>query len=73
VLHLLVNAYSLLVLVAVILSWIQVAADNPVRRVTDALVEPVLRRIRKVLPDLGGLDFSPWVLLIGLQLMGRLL
>jgi len=73
VLALLLDAYSLLVLVTVILSWIQVSPDNPIRRVTDRVVEPVLVAIRKVLPTLGGLDFSPWVLLIGLRLLRRLL
>ena len=70
---LLINAYSVLVLVAVVLSWIRVAPDNPVKRVTDVAVEPVLTRIRKVLPDIGGIDFSPWLLLIGLHLLKRLL
>jgi YggT family protein len=73
VLSLLIDGYSLLVLAAVILSWIQVSPTNPIKKVTDATVEPVLGQIRKVLPDLGGFDFSPWVLLIGLRLLQRLL
>ena len=72
VLTLLIDGYSLLVLVAVILSWVQVSPDNPIKKITDAAVEPVLAQIRKVLPDLGGIDFSPWVLLIGLHLLKRL-
>ena len=72
VLRLLIDGYSLLVLVAVILSWVNVSPTNPLKRVTDVTVEPVLDKIRKVLPDLGGIDFSPWVLLIGLRLLQRL-
>ena len=72
-LHLLINGYSLLVLIAVVLSWVRVAPDHPLRQVTDRTVEPVLDRIRRVLPDMGGIDFSPWVLLIGLRLLDRLL
>ena len=63
-LDLLFDAYSVLVLAAVVISWIQVRPDNPIRRITDATVEPVLRPIRRVLPSLGGIDFSPWVLLL---------
>jgi uncharacterized protein YggT (Ycf19 family) len=73
VLSLLLDLYSLLVLLAVILSWVQVAEDNPLRRITDTVVEPVLSRIRKLLPTLGGLDFSPWVLLLALHLVRRML
>jgi YggT family protein len=30
------------------------------------MTEPVLRRIRRYLPDLGGIDISPIVLILGL-------
>lgn len=33
------------------------------------LLDPLLNPIRKVLPPAGGLDFSPLVLLIGLQVI----
>lgn len=32
--------------------------------VLERLTEPVLRPIRNVLPTFGGIDFSPWVLII---------
>ena len=70
---LLIDGYSLLVLAAVILSWVEVSPSNPIKKVTDVAVEPVLAQIRKVLPDMGGIDFSPWLLLIGLRLLQRLL
>ena len=37
------------------------------------LTEPALGPIRRVLPQVGGLDFSPLVLLIALQFLRRLL
>jgi YggT family protein len=73
VLSLLLDAYSLLVFIAVILSWVQVAPDNPLRKATDVAVEPVLEQIRKVLPATGGFDFSPLVLLLGLRFLRSLL
>jgi YggT family protein len=39
----------------------------------NAILEPVLRPIRKILPDTGGIDFSPMVLIIGLNLLMILL
>ena len=33
------------------------------------LMEPVLRPIRKILPQTGAIDFSPLVLIIGLQIL----
>lgn len=39
----------------------------------NAILDPVLRPIRKILPDTGMIDFSPLVLIIGLQIVQRLL
>jgi len=65
----LLDVYSLVVLAAVVLSWIRLSDDNPLVRITNALTEPLLRPIRRVLPDLGGLDFSAMILLLGLRLI----
>jgi YggT family protein len=73
ILALLIDGYTLVVVVAVVLSWLNLSPDNPIVRVTRALTEPVLEPIRKVLPAMGGFDFSPMLLLLGLQLLRRLL
>jgi YggT family protein len=70
-LSLLFNAYSLVVFLAVIASWLRLAPEHPLMRVTGALTEPVLAPIRRVLPSMGGLDFSPMVLLLALRLLAR--
>ena len=46
---------------------------NPVATLVRGLTEPVLAPIRNVLPPLEGLDLSPMLLLIGLQLLRGLL
>ncbi|MCZ8135140.1 MAG: YggT family protein [Porphyrobacter sp.] len=46
------------------------------RQVYDAinrLLEPVLRPIRNILPATGAIDFSPLVLILGLQILIRVL
>jgi YggT family protein len=65
----LIDLYSLVVLVAVILSWVPLDRRNPLVTITRGLTEPVLAPIRNVLPPMGGVDFSPMVLLIVLQLL----
>ena len=65
----LIDLYSLVVLVAVILSWMRLDRRNPLAAIVYGLTEPVLAPIRKALPPMRGLDFSPMVLLIALQLL----
>lgn len=70
---LILDLYSLVVFAAVILSWLNLSPDNPFVRVVTALTEPVLGPIRKVMPDLGGIDLSPMVLLLGITVLRRVL
>lgn len=72
-LALLIDAYTFVVFLTVVLSWINLSPDNPIVRVTRALTEPVLAPIRKIMPDLGPVDLSPMVLLLGLYLIRRVL
>jgi len=73
ILSLVLDAYSLVVFVSVILSWLHLAEDNPIVRVTRTLTEPVLSPIRRLLPSGGGIDISPMVLLLGIALLKRVL
>ena len=69
----LIDLYSLIVLGAVIVSWVQLQPTHPVATFLGVMTEPLLAQIRRVLPPMGGLDFSPFVLLVGLQFLRRLL
>jgi YggT family protein len=73
VLGLLIDLYSLIVFLSVILSWVRLPPENPLVRLTAKVVDPVLAPIRRVLPDLGGIDLSPMVLLMLLRVVRRLL
>jgi YggT family protein len=70
---LLIDLYSLVLFVSVILSWLPLDEDNPLVRGIRAVTEPVLDPIRRVLPPMGGFDLSPMILLIALRLLKALL
>ena len=69
-----------IIIVQVILSWLVAfnvinTSSNFVRTVFDALdrlTAPLYRPIRKIMPDFGGIDFSPIVLILAIQIVRRL-
>ena len=67
----LLTVYSFVVIVACLLSWVNPDPYNPIVRILRNLTEPLLWRIRKVLPFtyISGLDLSPVVLLLAIQLV----
>jgi YggT family protein len=73
ILRQIIDLYSLIVLGAVVMSWMQLPPSNPLAQFVHAVTEPVLGPLRRALPSMGGLDFSPMVLLIGLQMLRGLL
>lgn len=73
ILSLVLDAYSFVVLVSVVVSWFGLAEDNPIVSVTRTLTEPALSPIRRLLPTGAGIDISPMVLLLGIRLLKRVL
>ena len=73
----LISLYEVVVIAAVVFSWLiafnVINASNPIVRslwqALTAVTEPLLKPIRRMLPDLGGLDLSPIVLLLALMFL----
>ncbi len=53
--------YFWIILARIIISFANSEARHPIIPLLYQLTEPILRRIRRLLPDLGGFDFSPTV------------
>ena len=77
----LLNLYFWIVIIAAVLTYATrrnryIAADpyNPIVRALRALTEPVFYRVRKWLPFTytGGMDFSPVVVLLAIELFNRI-
>ena len=62
----------LLVIVSVILSYFM-DPYHPIRRSVDSVVEPMLAPIRRIVPPVGMLDFSPLILIILIQVLSNLI
>jgi YggT family protein len=68
--------YSLLIILYVLMSWLQLPYNVWIGRIRGFLhdtVEPILRPIRAVLPPLGGFDLSPLVALFGIGVIQQII
>ena len=69
-----------IIIAQVIISWLVAfnvinTQSNFVRTVLttlDRLTDPLYRPIRKIMPDFGGIDFSPIVLILAIQILRKL-
>ncbi len=67
-----ITLFSASILIQAVLSWIQ-PHGNTLAPLLYRMNNPLLRPIRRIIPDLGGLDLSPLIALIGLQLLSMLI
>jgi YggT family protein len=61
-----ITLYMWIVIIRVLISWFDVNPYNPYIQFLMRITEPVLYRIRRFLPNIGGLDLSPMILILGL-------
>ncbi len=72
----LLNFFSLVIFARAILSFFPISPSSPLAALVQFLyriTEPVLAPIRRVLPPMGGLDLSPLVVIIGIQVLSAIL
>jgi len=81
VILLVLQLYSYVIVIVAIMSWliafnvINIHNDfvRAVWNAMNALTEPLLRPIRQILPNLGGLDISPVILLLLVYLVQKII
>ncbi len=61
------NALTLIVIARALLSWIDPGMQSRFGKILVDITEPLLGPIRRALPSMGGIDFSPIILIILLQ------
>ena len=81
IINLLLTVVTWIIIIQVILSWLVAfnvlnTSSQGVRAFAmaiDKITEPLYRPVRRILPDFGGIDFSPLVILLLIQVIKKLL
>ena len=68
VLGLVLNFFFWAILIQVILSWVAPQSQNPAVALIHQITDPIMAPARKLLPPMGGMDFSPIVTFMLIQL-----
>lgn len=71
--NVLAQALSLAILVRVLLSWVPMRLPWGLGEFIWGITEPILAPIRRALPFMGGMDFSPIVALFAIQIVETIL
>lgn len=76
IIHFLLNLYTFIIAAAVILSWVRADPAHPLVRIIARITEPVLGRVRRIMPQAmfrTGIDLSPMIVLLILILIDSIL
>lgn len=67
-----IGLFTVTIIIEVLLSWLAPQGYNPVANLIQAINAPLLDPVRKRMPLLGGIDLSPLVVILGLQVLSML-
>ncbi len=67
VIHVVLNLYMWVLIIRALISWVNPDPYNPIVRFLYGITDPLLYRVRRILPlHLGGIDLAPMVLILAI-------
>lgn len=75
IIHTVIWLYTWVIIINALLSWVRPDPYSPIVRTLRALTEPVLWRVRRLMPFtyINGIDLSPIVVILALQFLDMVL
>lgn len=73
ILDMILSAYSFLIIIQALISWVNPDPFNPFVQFLRTLTEPVYSRMRRFIPPIGPLDLTPFVVLLAIFFMQNFL
>lgn len=71
--HFVADAYIIIIIIRAVLSWVHHNPYHPLIKFVYQVTEPPLRLIRQYVPNFGGLDISPVILIFAVYVIERIL
>ena len=70
---LIINVFMFAIIIQVVLSWVNPGNYNPATALLYSITSPIMRPIQRIIPPVSGMDLSPLVAIIGLQVLRMLI
>jgi len=67
------NIYTFVILARCIISWVAPNTYNGFTKLVYDLTEPPMAAIRRILPSMGMIDLSPFILLLLINILNRVM
>lgn len=64
ILDMVLTIYFWIIVIRALISWVNPDPYNPIVRFLYQVTEPLLYRIRRMLPNMGGIDLSPLIVIL---------
>lgn len=65
----LLTIYFWIIIARAVISWVNPDPYNPIVNFLYRATEPILHRVRSILPAMGGLDLSPLIVILAIQFL----
>lgn len=66
ILDMALTIYMWIIIIRALISWVNPDPYNPIVRFLYTITEPVLYRVRSIMPFMGGLDLSPLIVIFAI-------
>ena len=66
------NVFIFAIVIQVIISWVSPGTYNPVNALLHSITRPIMAPVQRLIPPISGIDLSPLIALIGLQVLKML-
>jgi len=64
VIEIILNIYMWIIIARALISWVNPDPYNPIVSFLYRATEPVLYQVRRIIPNLGGIDLSPLIVIL---------
>lgn len=73
ILNTILSLLTYAIIIRAVLSWVRPNPNNPLVRLLNKVTDPIMRPLERIIPPLGGLDITPIIALVLIQVVQRFL